>query len=58
MCDPISALALGIDENDLWLVSQAAEMNLVFVTKDGMHKIRDAVDEVCPDLSIENWCQP
>lgn len=58
LCDPITALSLGIDENDLWLVSQAAEMNLTFVTKDGMVRIRDAVASLYPDLLIENWCEP
>jgi predicted nucleic acid-binding protein len=57
LCDPFTALSLGIDENDLWLVSQAAEMNLTFVTKDGMARIRDAVAAVYPDLLIENWCE-
>ena len=32
--DPATASELGIDENDLWIASQAYEHNLVLVTND------------------------
>jgi tRNA(fMet)-specific endonuclease VapC len=34
---------IGIDENDLWLVAQACERNLTFVTHDKMEKIVEVV---------------
>src|ERR1044071_5515867 len=41
--DPVTATELGIDENDLWLVSQAYERNLIFVTADKTVHLRDVV---------------
>jgi predicted nucleic acid-binding protein len=55
MIDPITGLDLGIDEHDLWLVAQAVERQLVFVTKDHMTRIRNAVNEVFPKIRIEDW---
>jgi len=38
---------LGIDENDLWMCSQAKERDLIFVTADGrMRRIPDADPDV------------
>lgn len=45
LVDPTTGLQLGIDENDLWIVSVAKEFNLVFVTRDrggGMARILEA----------------
>jgi tRNA(fMet)-specific endonuclease VapC len=63
--DPIAARELGIDENDLWLVSQAIERNLVLVTTDKMNPVRKAVAKLPDDSTstfssfrTENWCQP
>lgn len=53
--DPIKALELGIDENDLWIASQAFEHNLVLVTNDSMERIRDVAG---PLLTVENWTNP
>lgn len=53
--DPIAAHEFGFDENDLWLVAQAIERNLVLVTNDKMTRIREAVREIQPSISIENW---
>ena len=33
---------LGIQENDLWIVSTAVEQNLIFVTRDRMQRVIDA----------------
>ncbi len=54
---PITGERLGIDENDLWLVSQAIERRLVFVTDDAMDRIRDILAEGS-DLQIQNWARP
>ena len=53
--DPVAAREFGFDENDLWLVAQAVERNLVFVTNDRMARIREAVREVQPEFLFENW---
>ncbi len=53
--DPIAAREFGFDENDLWLVAQAIERNLVFVTNDKMAPIREAMREIQPTFSFVNW---
>ena len=53
--DPITATDLGIDENDLWIASQAYEHNLVLVTNDKMFRIRDVAGDL---LTVENWTDP
>ena len=53
--NPIAARELGIDENDLWIVAQAAERNLVLVTSDKMMRIREAVCELYPGSRFEDW---
>ncbi len=35
---------LGIQENDLWIVSVAVQYNLIFVTKDRMHRVIEAAE--------------
>lgn len=42
LINPITGKELGIQENDLWIVSVAVEYNLVFITRDqggGMERI-------------------
>lgn len=34
LIEPTTGRELGIDENDLWIVSTAVEYNLVFITRD------------------------
>lgn len=41
---------IGIDENDLWLVSQAHEHGLKFATHDRMRKIKEVAE---PHVDIE-----
>lgn len=53
--DPETASELGIDENDLWIASQAYEHGLVLVTNDKMKKIREVADGL---LVVENWTAP
>jgi predicted nucleic acid-binding protein len=55
MCDPLTALELGIDENDLWIMSLALERNVTLVTGDKMARLRDAVRSFKPDFCVENW---
>ncbi len=55
LCDPTTGRELGIDENDLWIVAQAAERNLVLVTHDKMVHIREALQESETGVRIEDW---
>lgn len=34
LAEPTTGKELGIDENDLWIVSAAVEYNLIFITRD------------------------
>jgi predicted nucleic acid-binding protein len=45
---------LGIDENDLWLVAQAYEHNLTFVTNDKMFRIKEVLGHM---IDVETWPQ-
>ncbi len=51
LIDPATSKSLGIQENDLWIASQAIEHNLVLVTNDKMKHLRS----VATDLRVENW---
>jgi tRNA(fMet)-specific endonuclease VapC len=51
LVDPVTSLELGMQENDLWLAAQAVEFNLVLVTNDALHHIREVFEE----LRVENW---
>jgi predicted nucleic acid-binding protein len=44
---------LGVDINDVWMAACALEHGLILVTRDGMDKIRQAVEP--EGLKIENW---
>ena len=53
--DTETASELGIDENDLWIASQAYEHGLVLVTNDKMKRIREVSDDL---IQVENWTKP
>lgn len=57
LIDPITSLELGIQENDLWLYSTALTHNLVFVTRDAMHRLGEVGIETFPEFgeSILLW---
>ena len=55
LTDPITALELGIQENDLWLCAQAVGHELVLVTNDKMRHIREVCSSMSPELLIQNW---
>lgn len=55
--DMTTGKALGVQENDLWIVAQAAALNLVLVTADKMTRLKQAAAAVTPDLRIENWAK-
>ena len=55
LCDPTTGRELGIDENDLWIVAQAAERNLVLVTHDRLVRIREALQDLNLGPRLEDW---
>ncbi len=55
LIDPITSLALKIQENDLWLCAQAVSHGMVLVTNDRMHAIREVSKGMEPRLLIQNW---
>jgi len=52
--DPVSSKELGIQENDLWIASQAITRNMVLVTNDKMANIKMVAG---PELRIEYWAK-
>lgn len=55
LCDPTTGHELGIDENDLWIMAQAAERNLVLVTHDKMVRIREVLRDLEHSVQIQDW---
>lgn len=55
LIDPITSLALTIQENDLWLCAQAVGHGYVLVTNDKMDAIRKVSKGMEPALLIQNW---
>jgi tRNA(fMet)-specific endonuclease VapC len=56
--DKTTGLDLGIQENDLWIVSVAIQYNLRFITKDKMYRIHEAAKKVHSYDLIELWSLP
>lgn len=52
LADPVTALELGIQENDLWIAAQAFEHNLVLVAGDKLDRIQSVIGDL---VTIENW---
>jgi tRNA(fMet)-specific endonuclease VapC len=50
--DPTTAKELGIQENDLWIASQAISRNLILLTEDKMYHLREVAGE---ELHVELW---
>ena len=57
LIDPASSFELKIQENDLWIVSQAITQNLILVTNDkkSLGPLRKAVEDAGENLTIDNW---
>jgi predicted nucleic acid-binding protein len=58
LVDPITSRELGIQENDLWLCSQAIAHSLVLVTNDAMRPIRRVSKQMQSLLLIQDWTVP
>ncbi len=55
LLDPHTSKELGIDENDLWIVSIAKEHNLVFVTNDGEQGMRRVIEAAKWEDRTQLW---
>jgi len=56
--DETTGLDLGIQENDLWIVSVAVQYDLRFITRDKMNHIREVAKRVHAYDLIEIWTLP
>ena len=52
--DPLTGLALGVDENDVWITAQAIEHKLILVSHDKMHNIK-AVAIQAGLIGFDDW---
>lgn len=55
LSDPATDLELGIQENDLWLASQAIATDAVLVTGDKMERIVEAAAQTGQHLYFARW---
>jgi predicted nucleic acid-binding protein len=55
LVNPSTGKELGIDENDIWIASQATTYNLVLVTNDARGNFGKVVVQFAPALTVENW---
>jgi predicted nucleic acid-binding protein len=56
LVNPITSLQLQIQENDLWIVSQAVTRNFILVTND-TKSFRPLIEAAGESLHIENWAE-
>jgi predicted nucleic acid-binding protein len=49
---------MGVEEPDLLMVAQAIEHGYVFVTGDGMDRIREVLTNAREQLEFEDWSSP
>jgi predicted nucleic acid-binding protein len=54
LIDPVTSLELKIQENDLWIVSQAVMKDLTLVTND-RKSLQPLLEVLGSELHIENW---
>lgn len=55
LADQATDRELGIEENDLWLASQAIATDAILLTGDRMNRIVDAATATQRSLRIERW---
>ncbi len=56
LVDPVTSLQLKIQENDLWIVSQAITRDFIFVTNDS-RSLRPIVEVAGNELHVEYWAE-
>ena len=54
LCDRVTGKSLGIQEADLWMIAQAAEHDITFVTADShsTKRVFDAAKKAFPDFKV------
>jgi len=57
LVDPVSAEALGVDENDLWIAAQAMTFGFVLVTHDSRGNFGKLQSHFSPTLRVDDWAQ-
>ena len=55
LVDRTSAKELGVQENDIWIASQAIQYNLILVTEDRMSRLAEVSDALSYPLQITKW---
>lgn len=55
LADPATDISLGIQENDLWLASQAISTSSVLVTADKLTRLREAATGTKLELLLASW---
>ncbi len=56
LVDPVTSLQLKIQENDLWIVSQAITRDFILVTND-RRSLRPILEVAGDELHVENWAE-
>jgi predicted nucleic acid-binding protein len=56
LVDPVTSLQLKIQENDLWIVSQAITRDFILVTND-KRSLQPLVEVAGDELHVENWAE-
>jgi len=55
LCEETSGLTLGIQENDLWIVSVAVQYNFILVTRDRAGGMKRVVDAASYQSRTQYW---
>ena len=56
LVDPATSLELKIQENDLWIVSQAVNRDFILVTND-RKSLQPLIEVAGDELHVENWAE-
>lgn len=56
LVDPVTSLQLKIQENDLWIVSQAITRDFILVTND-RKSLKPLLEVIGDELHVENWAE-
>ena len=55
LVDRTSSRELGVQENDIWIASQAIQYNLILVTEDRMARLAEVSQALADPLRITKW---
>ena len=57
LIDPATTEELGVQENDVWIATQAMTFNLVLVTHDHKGNFGKLQKKFAPELQVEDWAR-